>query len=210
VTTDTIILSAAVAGGVSLVGLVLNLFLARQLRRAAADQLRFTAALRQAERSIQEIRGFTGEADKLRRACWHLLTDVCALQKSRQDNQELLSLLKHENAFAEGCTAFFQSFAIVQAGVPDTAITSLRDLRQQCKTEAEEVLRSLADMRALSRHLSRSVSFDEILYNLRLRLENLLSTLDRLAFTVLMARDTILVDAWVGQGREQSAIRTGR
>ena len=74
-TTDTIILSATVAGIVSLVGLGLNLALARRLRRAAADQLRFTAALRQAERSIQEIRGFTGQADKLRRACWDLLTD---------------------------------------------------------------------------------------------------------------------------------------
>jgi hypothetical protein len=201
VTTDTIILSAAVAGFVSLVGLALNFALARRLRRAAADQLRFTAALRQAERSIQEIRSFIGEADKLRRACWQLLTDVCALQKSRQDNQELLGLLKHEGTFAEGCTGFFQSFAIVQAGIPDAAVASLRDLRQQCKTEAEEVLRSLADLRALSRHLSRSVSFDDILYNLRLRLENVLSTLDRLSFTVLMARDTILVDAWVGQGR---------
>ncbi len=200
-TTETIILSAAVAGIVSSVGLALNLMLSQRLRRAAADQLRFTTALRQAERSIQEIRAFTTEADKLRGAGWQLLTDVCALQKSRQDNQELLGLLKHENPFAEACTAFFQSFAIVQAGVPDTAITSLRDLRQQCKTEAEEVLRSLAELRAVSRHPSRSVSYDDILYNLRLRLENLLSTLDRLSFTVLMARDTILVDAWVGQAR---------
>jgi hypothetical protein len=133
VTTDTIILSAVVAGAVSLVGLALNLVVARRLRRAAADQLRFTAALRQAEQSIHEIRGFTREADKLHRASWQLLTDVCALQKSRQDNQELLGLLKHENAFAEGCTGFFQSFAIIQAGVPDTAVTSLRELRQQCK-----------------------------------------------------------------------------
>jgi hypothetical protein len=59
----------------------------------------------------------------------------------------------------------------------------------------------LSDLRALSRHLPRSVSYDDILYNLRLRLENLLSTLDRLSFTVLMARDTILVDAWVGQAK---------
>jgi len=202
VTTDTIILSATVAGIVSLVGLGLNLALARRLRRAAADQLRFTAALRQAERSIQEIRGFTGQADKLRRACWDLLTAVCDLQKSRQDNQELVGLLKHENAFAEGCTGLFQSFAIVQAGVPDTAVTSLRDLRQQCKTEAEEVLRTMVELRALSRHHSKLVSYDDLLYNLRLRLENLLSTLDRLSFTVLMARDTILVDAWVGQVRK--------
>jgi hypothetical protein len=198
---DTIILSATVAGIVSLVGLLLNLALARRLRRAAADQLRFTAALQQAERSIQEIRGFTREADKLRRGCWQLLTEVSGLQKSRQDNQELLVLLKHENGFAEACTGLFQSFAIIQAGVPETAIASLRDLRQQCKTEAEEVLRSLAELRAISRHLTRSVSYDDLLYNLRLRLENLLSTLDRLSFTVLMARDTILVDAWVGQGK---------
>jgi hypothetical protein len=201
-TTETLLVSAAVAGVVSLLGLVLNLALAGRLRRAAADQLRFSAALRQAERSIQEIRGFTGEADKLRRACWQMLTDVCALQKSRQDNQELVGLLKHEHGFAEACTALFQSFAIVQAGVPETAVTSLRDLRQQCRTEAEEVLRSLAECRALAKHQSRTVSFDELLYNLRLRLENLLTTLDRLSFTVIMARDTILVDAWVGQGRQ--------
>ena len=198
---DPIVVSAAVAGAVSLVGLTINLAVARRLRRAATDQLRFSAALRQAESSIREIRSFTGEADKLRSACWHLLTDVCALQKSRQDNQELLGLLKHEAEFGEGCAAFFQAFAIIQAGIPDTAITSLRDLRQQCKAEAEEVLRTMNDLHALTRHVPRAVSFDDTLYNLRLRLENLLSTLDRLSSTVLMARDSILIDAWVGQGR---------
>lgn len=197
---DPLLVSAAVAGAVSLVGLAVNLAVARGLRRSAADQLRFSAALKQAEKSIGEIRSFTGEADKLRSAGWRLLTDVCALQKSRQDNQELLGLLRHETSFAEGCAGFFQAFTIIQAGIPDTAIASLRDLRQQCKVEAEEVLRRLADLRGLARHMPRSVSFDDTLYNLRLRLENLLSTLDRLSFTVLMARDTILVDAWVGQG----------
>jgi hypothetical protein len=196
---DPALLSAGIAAGVSFIGLLINLAVARRVRRASADQLRFSAALKAAEKSIREIRSFTEEAEKLRTACWHLLTEVCGLQKQRQDNEELRKLLRYETPFAAACTAFFQSFAIVQAGIPETTVNSLRDLRQQCKDEAEQVLRTLNEMHGLARLAPRAVSFDDALYNTRLRLENLLTNLDRLYFTVLMARDSILVDAWTGK-----------
>jgi hypothetical protein len=188
-----------VAAGVSLIGVLVNLTVARKVRAASADLLRFRAALKEAERSIREIKAFCSEAEKLRDACWQVLTAVCGLQKHRDDNQELLTLSEHEHPFANACHSFFQAFAIVQAGIPDSTVSSIRDLRQQCKAEAEEILRALNELPALIRRAPRAVSFDDTLYSLRLRLENLLSNLDRLFFTALMARDTILVDAWVGR-----------
>jgi glutamine synthetase adenylyltransferase len=196
---ETVLVAAIVAAGVSSIGLFINLAVARKVRAASADQLRFRAALKEAERSIREIKAFCSEAEKLRDACWQVLTTVCGLQKHRDDNQELLALSEHEAPFASACNAFFQAFAIVQAGISDSTVNSMRDLRQQCKAEAEEVLRALNDLPATVRRAPRVVSFDDTLYSLRLRLENLLSNLDRLFFTVLMARDTILVDAWTGR-----------
>jgi hypothetical protein len=196
---ETALIAALVAAGVSGAGVLVNLAIARRVRTASNDQLRFRAALKEAEKSIREIKAFCGEAEKLRDACWQVLTAVCALQKHREDNQELLALSEHHERFGRSSSSFFQAFAIIQAGIPDSTVTSLRDLRQQCKAEAEEILRVLNDLPAMVRRAPRVVSFDDTLYSLRLRLENLLSTLDRLFFTVLMARDTILVDAWIGR-----------
>jgi hypothetical protein len=192
------LIAALVAAGVSLVGLLFTLVIVRRVEDASTDQLRFRDALKEAEKSIREIKAFSAEAEKLRGACWQLLTTVSKLQQHREDNQELVILLDHESPFTGACTAFFQAFAIVQAGISEATVNSLRDLRQQCKTEAEEVLRTLGTLHGLVRHAPRGVSFDDTLFNLRLRLENLLGNLDRLFFTVLMARDTILVNAWTG------------
>jgi hypothetical protein len=196
---ESILIPALVAAGVSSIGVLISLTVARRVQAASSDQLRFRAALKEAERSIREIKTFCNEAEKLRDACWQVLTTVCGLQKHRDDNQELLALSEHEDPFGQASSAFFQAFAILQAGIPDSTVHAMRDLRQQCKSEAEEVLRSLNELSATVRRAPRAVSFDHTLYSLRLRLENLLSNLDRLFFTVLMARDTILVDAWVGR-----------
>ena len=85
-----------------------------------------------------------------------------------------------------------------QAEIPDGTVQALKELRLQCKNEAEEVLSILAGLKELKKRNARGGGVDETLYTLRLRLESLHGNLDRILFTMMMARDTVLVDTWTG------------
>jgi len=195
---EAAIISACVAGVISGIGVWISYRLVVTARRTVADHLKFGAALRSAEHSIREIKGFCSEAEQLRNASWKLLTEVTGLQKERQDNFEVLRLQGYESQFGKVCNRFFQTWAIVQAEVPDTAVEALKELRLQCKNEAEEVLNILSGLKELKKRNARGGGVDETLYTLKLRLESLHGNLDRILFTMMMARDTVLVDTWTG------------
>src|ERR1043165_9000457 len=116
---ETAIIAALVAGGVSLIGLLVNMRIAKETRRGALTQMRFASALKFAEDAVRELKTFCSQIERFRIFCWRITTDIEAWEINPAGSPGLAALADRRDTFMEQFHTFFDAWASVRSDVPD-------------------------------------------------------------------------------------------
>lgn len=135
------IIAALVAGGVSLVGIIINLLIARQARQATRDQVRLGAAIRAGEEAAKALAAQTAEVERFRIACWEL--DESLQELTASPGFARRKLTRAAEQFKAQYALFMDSWAVAKGEVPQSQLLDIRGLRHQCKNLALRVASSL-------------------------------------------------------------------
>jgi hypothetical protein len=143
---ETILIAALVAGFVSLLGVIANLYIARQTRRATIVQSKLQAVASMVSESDTALKDFIAEAERLRICCWEVLGRLDSLKHS--DGDDVFKPLIDSNGilrdaiytFSEGTRVFAKSWAPVKGDIPRGIEIYLRSTRHHCLNESRLVV----------------------------------------------------------------------
>jgi hypothetical protein len=126
---DSTVSAALVAGAVSVVGVAINLWIARQTRRAAEAQARLTAQLQQDSEIRRDFRNLEREGEMLRIRLQRLLPLLerhsVDTRQAPLDRGAFKEVLQQADLFAD-------SWAPVKMEIPVEVEGFLRELRHEC------------------------------------------------------------------------------
>lgn len=138
---ESAIIAATVAALVSLVGMLVNLRIAREGRQAAADAARMNAALAETRASLAQMRKYAADIERLRSTAGLLMLSLESHGIMTERFEEFSKAF--ENAFYD----FFRSWDETKSEMDDVYVTFVRMYRHSCKNAAQDVLEQLRAFR---------------------------------------------------------------
>jgi hypothetical protein len=136
---DSVIIAALVAGIISLAGVLANLYIARQTRRAALLHFQLQSLAPHVSKSSEQLKSFIAEAERVRICCWSLLGHIEYLQRQRNSSDTYEPLKNDTKAFEEavaklyqGTRTFEESWAPVKGEIPQGIERYIRSHRHNC------------------------------------------------------------------------------
>lgn len=198
---ETAIIAGLVAALVSALGLLVNLRIARDSRRANELQLRLQAALKDKEEAIKEIKLYTETVEGFRSACWQVMAQLMLQERQNPDEISDIDRKVSDNAFQTfeaQAKIFFDSWAKIKADVShleEPSVTYARALRHECKNMAADISVFLRS----KKHELGNAQFPEAdRKNLKAKTTLLLHRLDDLFTVVNDMRNRIITEVMVG------------
>ena len=188
---EATIIAALVAGAVSLVGLLVNLHIAKRSREAVQIQVAAAAKVATAQEAVKYLRKFTVDIEKLRAEGWlfRMALDQELLGSIIAESPD--KLWERANAFEEEFLKFFRNWAEVKTEVPKTQIDTIRLIRHDCKNTAQDVVEKIVDVK--TKYYNKLIPEDER-KSIKDLLSSLLSKLDVLFNRVNNIKNDKLTD----------------
>ena len=154
---DSAIIAALVAGVVSLAGVLTNLYIARQTRRAALLQSQLQSLAPDVSKSSELLKTFIAEAERVRICCWSLLGHLEYLRRVRNASDTLEPLKSDTKEFEEaidklyrGTKVFEESWAPVKGEIPQGIEIYIRSHRHNClniiRVAENEIIRLMREL----------------------------------------------------------------
>lgn len=155
---DTAVIIALIAGAVSFIGVLVNLYIARQVRQANLMQPKLQSIASIASKSDEFFKGFLTEAERLRICCWRVLGHLEYMQnifvsyEAKEDEYLPLKLSGKaleeaiEEAilvFSETSKTFEESWATLKGEIPRGIELIIRAKRHDCRNLARTTLAQL-------------------------------------------------------------------
>ena len=192
---ETAIIAALVAGAVTLVGLLVNLHIARQTRKATADQLRLGIALKAGEETVSELKAYARQAELMRIACWEIWAKAHSASMGRRPVENMKELAQLGESFNEKYSQFFSSWAEVKSEVPPWYVEVLRVLRHEAKHRSHSILDRLYELQSLlqKNQITQNRARKHTEDILR-EVESLLQLLDKVFSIVQNVKTEVIVD----------------
>jgi hypothetical protein len=198
---NPILISVIISGSISLIGIVINLFIAKEQRRSELTKLKISSSLKFKEINITELNKYCTETEKLRIACWNLkiylqnLYDDCSscnLDKIKDspDNE----FRRNKDNLLKQFEVFFKSWATIKGSFQSDDI--LRTIRHSAKTYCASIDSTLDNF---ERNLSKETKYDisslkERIARINGEIEELLRLLDNIFSYVNNFRNNMILD----------------
>ena len=131
---EAAIVSALVAAFVSLMGILVNIHIARKSRIAAENNLRVQYSLDRVAKEETYILDFISHGEKLRIRCWDLMGQISFLLDDEDIDDKLSDFITSFNLFFTQSDTFLDSWANVKAVIPKGATNHFRIVRHECRT----------------------------------------------------------------------------
>lgn len=128
---EAAVIVALIAAGVSLVGMMMSLEVARRARQAADVQARIAVGLAEAQEALKHLRAYTADVEKLRAEA--SLVQL-ALERPANHAKAHRELRTRAEAFQMTFGEFFRAWADVKSDVPDARLEYLRMIRHAART----------------------------------------------------------------------------
>ena len=87
---ETAIIAAIVAAFVSLVGFLVNLRIARENKKALAENLRITSQIKLSEQAVTELGDFLAESEGLRFTCIRIASVLRSAKQNKEERRNIL------------------------------------------------------------------------------------------------------------------------
>lgn len=131
-------MAALVAAGVSSLGLLVSIYVARQARRAVEARLKLEVQLNEERDIVRSFRALEAEGERLRIGVADLLGCLSLGVASPGTKCAMFELARRQRSFLE-------SWATVKGDVPEGIEAYLRALRHQCRELLERTVRYLEE-----------------------------------------------------------------
>lgn len=193
---ETALIAGLVATIVSLIGLLVNIHIARQARIATENNLRTQLLLELSAESEASLREFIVQGERLRIKCWNLMgLFVMILDPKVSSINDPDAFQKSVSQFHKQTGDFLDSWSTVKATLPEGLSQHFRTLRHECRTELSSIhessyfLLELADSDGIN-----SDQFWEYAIGSRQSLSTVLNKLDELISMASSVRKGLLED----------------
>jgi hypothetical protein len=139
---DPTVTAALVAGGVSLLGIIVQIYIVRRARGDASNSLKQQTRTSSALHASNEIKQVQTEAEKLRVIGWSVLVklqNMCSVRP--QETRTLIEELSLEfEELGRQAGSFLAAWAEVKADVPPSVVDYARSKRHDCRTMINRTL----------------------------------------------------------------------
>jgi len=128
------IIAALVAGAVSLVGLVVQLLIARQSRIAQREAIATKAEIENSKNTISELRSLECDTESVRILAWRVLSMIRDMPElGTHDSDQSRKFLNCATKFSNEAARFLESWATVKYEIDEEYNEYLRHQRHECR-----------------------------------------------------------------------------
>lgn len=187
------VIAAIVAGSVSLLGLLVQVAIARQTRIAQREQAAFTAQMKLAMDLASDLRSLEYESESVRIRVWEAMSildrlGAGTLQHGSDELNRLLSISKKLSTEAE---VFLSAWAKVKYDISDELLDYLRRLRHDCRAPLVVISAVVERIEHESQSQNISVNHNRYCADLRTNFERLLPLLDQFGRGISVVRHSV-------------------
>jgi hypothetical protein len=191
---ETALIAGLVAGVISLLGLLVNIHLARQSRIATEKNLRDKLLLDVSAEGEGKLREFIAQGERVRIRCWEMMGQFTMLADSPSESGiNLEAFQTSASSLHQQTNLFLDSWSDVKASLPEGISRHCRTLRHECRTELENIVlncRRACDL--VQQNSPEAERLAAIVGNARLSLTVVLQKLDELISVVCGIRRKVL------------------
>ena len=187
-----VIIPAIVAVTVSILGLLVNLHIAKKTRYSARAQLRFSAGLKAAEECIRDLKQYASEAEKVRIACWQIWLSCDDVRRRGLSDDVAVRLTERISQLREQNNRFFALWAQVKPDIRGGELLSLRKLRHESRTQLQALLGATDRILDAHSHPESETLSEASIQDIQDNLRQILNTLDRIFSDINERRNKII------------------
>jgi len=196
----SVLIAAIISASISLIGFIINLFIAKETRRSTMDSIKFSLAIKSKENILNEIKKLCTETEKMRITCWNV---IMFLQKYKsqscfrdnQVNDYINEIIKLKKSFSEQFSIFFESWSTVKGTIPEDITLIISFLRHETKNIVLVVCNYLDilehDLNSVENRGERTM---QIMTVLNTNLNNLPSKLDTIFSRANDVRNNMIIE----------------
>jgi hypothetical protein len=142
---ETVIVAALVSGLVSLVGLLVNLRVAREQSRTTESMPSRESIARVLDSQLSALRSFATEGERLRIRMWDLLGRMSgARHMEALFPSDIQDIGAKWDALREQAVRFDESWAEIKSDIPQGVQMYIRALRHECREEVADIGQKLS------------------------------------------------------------------
>lgn len=129
---ESAVVAAIVAGSVSLVSVLANIYIAYQVRKTAMLQPKIQAMISKTSETDSLLKAYAVEIERLRIRCWNLLGYIHDVRLNPNQSSTYTGLKTAIPAFIDSVNIFENAWALVKGEIPQGIILYIRNVRHDC------------------------------------------------------------------------------